>query len=73
MTEMENKLGTISQSLQKEPINKNQQTVMLYYFNYLEDAKLPIEQQINTSSIRPVRRTVSSENIIETTIKLLLE
>jgi spore germination protein GerM len=49
-------------------------TVQLYYFNELEDSKLPIEQQINTSSILPIQRTIrSSENLIADTIKLLLQ
>ena len=49
-------------------------TVNLYYFNQLEDAKLPVEQQLNYSSILAVPRVISdSKNIIEDTINLLLE
>lgn len=49
-------------------------TVNLYYFNELEDSTLPIEQQINTSSILPIQRTIrSSQNLIADTIKILLQ
>jgi spore germination protein GerM len=49
-------------------------TVRLYYFNELEDSKLPAEQQINTNSIMPIQRTIrSSQNLIEDTIKILLQ
>jgi spore germination protein GerM len=49
-------------------------TIQLYYFNELEDSKLPIEQQINTNSILPVNRTIrSSSNLIADAIKILLQ
>lgn len=49
-------------------------TINLYYFNELEDSTLPAEQQINTSSILPIQRTIrSSDNLIADTIKVLLQ
>ncbi len=49
-------------------------SINLYYFNELEDSSLPAEQQINTSSILPIQRTIkSSQNLIADTIKVLLQ
>ena len=49
-------------------------SINLYYFNELEDSVLPTEQQINTSSILPIQRTIrSSQNLISDTIKVLLQ
>lgn len=48
--------------------------IQLYYFNQIEDSKLPVEQQVNTSSILPVQRTIkSSKNLIADTIKVLIQ
>jgi len=48
--------------------------INLYYFNELEDSALPSDQQINTSSILPIQRTIrSSQNLIADTIKVLLQ
>ena len=56
------------------PTTTTPTTVNLYYFNELEDSTLPIEQQINTSSILPIQRTIkSSQNLIADTIKVLLQ
>jgi spore germination protein GerM len=47
--------------------------VGLYYFNQKEDAKLPMAQQINVTSIQPVYRNLpATDNIIRDTIALLL-
>lgn len=79
---IENKLNTIINLLQWEtgkqegelPQAIEPTTVQLYYFNELEDSKLPTEQQINTSSILSVDRTITaSDNLIADTIKLLLQ
>lgn len=83
-TTIEEKLETIIQLLQGQstaeqtpsllPTTTNPTTVNLYYFNELEDSTLPIEQQINTSSILPIQRTIrSSENLIADTIKALIQ
>lgn len=83
-TTIEEKLETIIQLLQGQstaeqtpsllPTATNPTTVNLYYFNELEDSTLPIEQQINTSSILPIQRTIrSSENLIADTIKALIQ
>ena len=56
------------------PTATNPTTVNLYYFNELEDSQLPAEQQINTSSILPIQRTIrSSQNLIADTVKALLQ
>lgn len=56
------------------PVAASPQTIELYYFNEIEDAKLPVDQQINTSSILPVQRTIkTSNNLIADTIKALLQ
>jgi len=48
--------------------------INLYYFNELQDSALPNDQQINTSSILPIQRTIrSSQNLISDTIKVLLQ
>ncbi|MEI7563580.1 MAG: GerMN domain-containing protein [bacterium] len=48
--------------------------IALYYFNQREDAKLPINQQINIDSLQPVYRVVSpSQNIVFDTISALLQ
>lgn len=81
---IEDKLETIIQLLQGQttadqspsllPTATAPTTVNLYYFNELQDSALPIEQQINTSSILPVQRTIrSSQNLIADTIKALLQ
>lgn len=47
--------------------------VALYYFNQREDAKLPINQQVNVDSLQPVYRVLApSQNIISDTITSLL-
>jgi len=48
-------------------------TVSLYYFNELEDAKLPASQQASVASVLPlVRQIKDSKSIIEDTIRLLI-
>jgi len=48
--------------------------VKLFYFNQTEDAKLPVAQQLNSSSVLSVDRVISgSKNIIEDTINMLLD
>lgn len=50
------------------------QTVKLYYFNQLEDAKLPANQQLNTNSILPIQRSIMiSNDIITDTINALIQ
>jgi spore germination protein GerM len=87
--ELSTKLDTISNQIQRLsdkigqttatetsslPATTEPRTVALYYFNEVEDSALPVEQQINTSSIQPVQRTIrSSENIIADTIKVLIQ
>lgn len=80
ISDMKLQLDRIWDSLEKTGIMQNDlavvwpKTVNLYYFNQLEDAKLPVEQQLNSSSILAVPRVISdSKNIIEDTINLLLE
>ncbi len=47
--------------------------VALYYFNQREDAKLPLNQQVNVDSLLPVYRVLSpSQNIVFDTISSLL-
>lgn len=47
--------------------------VGLYYFNQLEDQKLPIAQQVNTASLLPVYRVFApSKNLLVDTITELL-
>lgn len=81
---IEDKLETIIQLLQGQstteqvssllPTATAPTTVNLYYFNELEDSSLPTEQQINTSSILPIQRTIrSSQNLIADTIKVLIQ
>ena len=46
--------------------------VALYYFNQREDAKLPLNQQVNIDSLLPVYRVVPpSQNVIFDTLSLL--
>jgi len=67
-----NKMSDVS--IKEELAINSPKKVDLYYFNELEDSKLSIEQQLNSSSVLPVSRVISSsKNIIEDTIKLLLE
>jgi hypothetical protein len=77
---MQNQLDSISQSLMQNGWNQNNlpvlwvQTIKLFYFNQTEDNKLPIAQQLNSSSVLPIERIISwSRNIIEDTINTLLE
>lgn len=81
---IENKLETIIQLLQGQstteqvpsllPTATTPTAVNLYYFNQLEDSSLPTEQQINTSSILPIQRTIrSSQNLIADTIRILIQ
>jgi spore germination protein GerM len=63
-----------SQAETNRPKATEPTTIQLYYFNELEDSKLPIEQQINTSSILEVNRTIrSSNNLIADAIKALIQ
>lgn len=56
------------------PTATSPKDIQLYYFNQIEDSKLPVEQQVNTSSILPVQRTIkSSKNLIADTIKVLIQ
>ena len=87
--ELSTKLDTISNQIQRLsdklaqttetetsllPATTSPRTVELYYFNEVEDSTLPVEQQLNTSSIQPIQRTIrSSENIIADTIKVLIQ
>jgi hypothetical protein len=77
---MQIQLDNISQSLTTNWSEGNNpqvlwpQTVKLFYFNQLEDNKLPIAQQLNSASVLPIQRVISwSKNIIEDTINSLLE
>ena len=77
---MQTQLDNISQSLMQNGWDQNNlqvmwaQTIKLFYFNQTEDNKLPITQQLNSSSVLPVERIISwSKNIIEDTINALLE
>lgn len=49
------------------------ETVKLFYFNQIEDSTLPPLQQINTSSVLPVERTIQTNNVIKDTIELLIQ
>lgn len=77
---MQTQLDNISQSFIQNGWDQNDlqplwaQTIRLFYFNQTEDNKLPIAQQLNSSSVLPVERIISwSRNIIEDTINALLE
>ncbi|MCF7834710.1 GerMN domain-containing protein [Candidatus Gracilibacteria bacterium] len=77
---MQDQLNNISNSLTNVDGQDNllktssPQNVKLYYFNQTEDQKLPINQQVNVSSVLPVDRVVAkSNNIIQDTINMLLE
>ncbi len=80
LLKIETQMNTISQNMEnKTPstdnflVRKGTAEVSLFYFNNKEDAKLPIEQQVNLNSIMPVKRMISnSKNIIQDTINLLL-
>lgn len=77
---MQIQLDSISQSLIQNGSTQSNtqtmwpQTVKLFYFNQTEDAKLPVAQQLNSSSVLSVDRVISgSKNIIEDTINMLLD
>lgn len=67
--------SSIASSTMGMPSSTNgMQTVKLYYFNQLEDAKLPNNQQLNTNSILPIQRSVMiNEDIITDTINALIQ
>lgn len=77
---MQIQLDSISQSLTQNGPEENDlqpmwaQTIKLFYFNQTEDNKLPLVQQLNSSSVLPIERVISwSKNLIEDTINVLLE
>lgn len=80
LIKIESQIDTISQNIGNKDTNLDtflervwNTEVSLFYFNNKEDAKLPVEQQINVNSIQPVKRMISnSKNIIRDTINLLL-
>lgn len=48
--------------------------IKLFYFNEIQDSTLSPSQQINSNSIMPIDRTIkNSTNLIEDTIKALLQ
>lgn len=56
------------------PVSNWQTSVKLYYFNQDQDNNLTESQKLNTSSVIPVQRTISSSNnLIKDTINLLLQ
>lgn len=80
LLKIENQINSISQNIENKDTNldaslakKWNTEVSLFYFNTKEDAKLPIEQQINVNSILPVKRMISnSKNIIRDAVNLLV-
>lgn len=80
LLKIENQIDSISQNIENKDTNldaslakKWNTEVSLFYFNTKEDAKLPIEQQINVNSILPVKRMISnSKNIIRDAVNLLV-
>lgn len=50
----------------------NEQAVLLYYFNQEKDKDTSGNIQCSRQGLEPVSRKISSDNIIEDTIKLLL-
>lgn len=77
---MQEQLNIISSSLSSEDnkdnllATNNPQNIKLYYFNQVEDSKLPVNQQLNSSSVLPVDRVIPrSNNLIQDTINMLIE
>lgn len=80
LLKIETQIDAIGQNIENNDTNtdvslarKWNTEVSLFYFNQIEDSKLPIWQQINVNSILPVKRMISnSKNIIRDSINLLL-